>query len=136
MLILLACLLPSLAFGQQVVAPGGNATDSFAMANSNGETIPITASSTTSNLAFTTKTGINAPNVVVSAPPANGQTVFVGCGIGSTTAAVLPGQGSVNAFPIFPGEILTLRKGVGSDTCAAITASSTSTVYFTAVVGQ
>lgn len=116
------------------VTPGSNSSGSFYNFNVNGETISVSASTSSSNAAFSLTNSINAPDVTVT--NAGTGTAFVTCGIGSSTAAQLPGAGRINSFPILPSMSRTLRKGVGSDTCAAITSTGSATVYFTAGSGQ
>ncbi len=65
-------------------------------------------------------------------------TAYVEFGNGSATA-VVPGSGVVGSTPILSGETMILRKNFRAkpaDTCAAITASGTAKLYFTAGKGN
>lgn len=124
---------PSLLYAQQTVIPGSNADGSFYNFNINGETQSISASTSSSSITFSLASAINSPDVTITNSGA--ATAFIGCGVGTVTAQ-LPGAGNTQSFPILTGETMTLRKGVGSNTCSAITGSGSATVYFTAGQGN
>ena len=129
-LIALLLLVPSLAVAQINGGPSYNF-------NISGETISVSATTTSSSGTFVLPQSIAAVDSLIS--NAGSVTVFVTCGVGSATA-VLPGTGSPSAatksIPVLAGETMTLAKGATFGTCAAITATGTSTVYFSAGVGQ
>ena len=63
-------------------------------------------------------------------------TSFVAFGDGSATAVVPTSTESLNSTPIGGGAIMVLKKTKNYNTAAAINASGSSTVYFTAGEGQ
>jgi hypothetical protein len=99
----------------------------------NSETQSVSASSSSSSITFTTPQAIAAPTVLVTNAGSN--TAFLACGNNSATAQ-LPGTGNTGALPILAGETMTLGKTPGMAVCAAITSSSTTTIYFSSGKGQ
>ena len=103
------------------------AADNF----TNGETVSLAATSTSSSVSFTLAQSANYPDVMVT--NSGSVTVFVGCN--GSGVANLPGAGMTNAMPVLAGGVLVIHKG-NSTVCAAITAASSGTVYFTAGEGS
>ena len=96
-----------------------------------GETISLTATTSSSSASFTLTQSANYPDCLVT--NAGSQIAFVGFGTGT---ASLPGAGVVNATPIGPGESLLVRKGLAVTQCNAITPSGSTQLYFTAGQGS
>lgn len=100
------------------------------------ETIPVTASSSSSSAAFTLAQSLVNDSVMIA--NVGSVTAFVAFGVGSATAQ-LPAAGHNNATPIPPGAIMVLKKNLGgkqADTCAAITSSGSAQLYFTSGEGS
>ena len=97
-----------------------------------GESISLSATTASSTAQFTANNSALYPDVLVY--NSGNTTAFFGCG-GSSVTAALPASGATNATPIAPGAIMVMRKG-GATYCAAITSTGTTTVYFTAGIGQ
>lgn len=119
--------------------PGLNFINVYQVNGFCGETVPLSASSTSSNVLFNKPSSIKSYDVIIT--NAGTKTAFIGFGVGSATAAQLPGtNGTTNATPILGGEVLTLQKNTESvlaDTCAAITSGAdTTTLYFTVIQGS
>jgi hypothetical protein len=106
------------------------------------ETVPLSASTTSSQVVFYLPQSAINDSVMI----ANSGTVtaFYVCGYtnsgANTITATVPGtNGTIKSTPILAGEISVFKKNTGannSDTCAAITSSSTTTLYFTSGQGQ
>ncbi len=99
-----------------------------------GETLVLTAQSTSASVSFSLAQSASYPDCMVT--NAGGQTAFVAFGVGTSTAAATPAAGALNAVPVLAGESIILRKGVGSSSCAAIAPSGSTTLYFTAGQGN
>jgi len=99
-----------------------------------GETISLSAGTTSASVSFSLVQSAIYPDCMVT--NAGMQTAFVTFGSGVSTLAGLPGPGALNAVPVLGGETVILRKGMGSSTCAAVTAASSTTLYFTAGQGN
>lgn len=111
----------------------------FVISAQAGETVPLSVTATSSNVTFALPSSALNYDVIVT--NAGAKTAFVGFGVGSGITATLPGtNGTVYAFPVLAGEILTLQKNsdaIKADTCAAICGGSDSTtLYFTSVQGS
>ena len=117
---------------------GLNQINVFTMNSQAGETVPLSATSTSSSVAFALPSSKKNYDVIVQ--NAGSSTAFITFGDGSATATVPGTTGTINAFPILAGAIYTLQKNtnaVQTDTCAAICASGQSTtLYFTSVQGS
>lgn len=124
----------------------GLSTSNVYMINSQfGETIPLSVTSSSSNVKFGLNPSILNYDVIVT--NAGTKTAFINFGVGSTTAAAVPaasgnpsiGTGTIGT-PILPGAIYTFQKNsdaVKADTCAAICGGTdTTTLYFTSVQGS
>lgn len=98
-------------------------------------TITITAATTAGGVSGTFTTVNSKQDDSVLCSNAGAVTVFIAFGTGSATATV-PTTETQGATAILAGESLVLTKGTGADTVAAITASSTSTLYCTAESGS
>ena len=96
-----------------------------------GETVSLTAGTTSASASFTLAQSANYPDCMITNTGSN--IAFVGFG---GAPATLPGAGATNAVPIMPGETYVLRKGVGVTEVNAITQTSTTTLYLTAGEGQ
>ncbi len=117
-------LIISVVFSLPVLAADANFTPS--------ETITVGGATTSANATFSlSQANITTQDVLVTN---NSTTIkaYVICGKGSSIAATLAGVGMT---PVAPGAILVLHKGA-SDTCAAITASSTASIDFTSGQGN
>lgn len=104
-----------------------------------GETVPLSVTSTSSNVAFVLSASLANYDVLVT--NAGSKTAFVNFGIGTTTVAVVPSTtGTTGATPILAGAIYTLQKNsdsIKTDTCAAICGGTdATTLYFTSVQGS
>src|SRR5262249_23180141 len=95
-----------------------------------GETIVLSAQTTSASASFSLAQSASYPDCLVT--NAGSQTAFVSFGTGASTVAAVPSGGTPGAVPIMAGESMVLRKGAGSTTCAGITATGTATLYFTA----
>lgn len=120
---------------------GLNQINVFVINSQAGETVPLSVTSTTGNVAFALQSSILNYDVVVT--NAGTKTAFINFGVGSSTVAVVPGTtGTTGATPILAGAIYTFQKNTdaikpGMDTCAAICGGSdTTTLYFTSVQGS
>lgn len=94
----------------------------------------LNAQTTSVSVSFSLSQSASYPDCMVT--NAGTQTAFVSFGSGNSTLATLPGLGVVTATPVLAGESAILRKGVGTSTCAAITLSGSTTLYFTAGQGN
>ncbi len=99
-----------------------------------GETIALTATTTSAEAAFTLPQSASYPDCMVT--NAGSQLAFVGFGNAPAVSAGLPGAGVTNATPVMPGETMMLRKGAGISACAAVTITGSSVLYFTAGQGN
>jgi hypothetical protein len=99
-----------------------------------GETVVLSAGVTSASVSFSLAQSASYPDCLVT--NAGMSPAFVGFGAGAQAQASLPGAGALGAVPILPGETMTLRKGVGSTACAAITSAGATTLYFTAGQGS
>jgi hypothetical protein len=99
-----------------------------------GETVSLAAQTTSGSVTFSLAQSANYPDVMIT--NAGAQAVFIAFGNGPSTVAALPGAGVTAAVPVLAGETMILRKGIGNATCAAITSTGTSTLYFTAGQGN
>ncbi len=99
-----------------------------------GETVVLTAQSTSASVSFALAQSASYPDCMIA--NAGSATAFVAFGIGASCTAGTPGAGALNAVPVLPGESLILRKGVGCTSCAAVTSSGSTTLYFTAGQGN
>lgn len=93
------------------------------------ETVPLTASNSSSAVSFGLQQSKQYPDVMVQ--NVGSVTAFIGF---STTAA-LPALNVVNGTPIPAGAIMVLKKG-GAQTISGITASGSAQLYFTSGEGQ
>ena len=110
-----------------------------------GETVPLSVTATSSNVAFKFPASVKNYDVIVT--NAGTKTAFINFGIGSSTSAAVPaasgspntGTGTIGT-PILAGAIYTFQKNSDAaqcDTCAAICGGSdTTTLYFTSVQGS
>lgn len=109
----------------------------FVINSQAGETIPLTASSSSSNVKFVLNPSILNYDVIVT--NAGSSIAFIAFGVGNTTTAQVPGtSGTLNATPVLPGAIYTFQKNsdaIRADTCAAISPLGT-TLYFTSIQGS
>lgn len=118
---------------------GLNQSNVFVINSMFGETVPLSVTSTSSNVTFALPQSVKNYDCIVTNGGAS--VAFINFGIGSSTVATVPGTtGTTGAFPVLPGEVVTLQKNsdaVKNDTCAAIcnTGGST-TLYFTSVQGS
>jgi len=92
-----------------------------------GETITVSATTSGVSGSFVQPQSSNYPDVMVT--NAGTSIAFISCGAFASTSGL-------NATPVLSGETMVLRKGIGVNTCSAITSSSTATVYFTAGQGS
>lgn len=104
-----------------------------------GETIPLNATSTSSYATFQSNVSSSQPDVLITNAGAN--VAFVGFGLASKgVTAYLPStSGAFNATPVQPGNSMVFAKSQtqpNADTCAAITGTGTTQLYFTAGVGS
>ncbi len=118
---------------------GLNQINAFVINSQCGETVPLTATATSTNVAFALAASARNYDVVVC--NTGDKVAFVAFGIGSATAAQLPGtSGTANATPVPAGAIMTFQKNtdaLANDTCAAIcNTGETTTLYFTSVQGS
>lgn len=106
-----------------------------------GETVPLAATTTNASVAFKLVGSWNARDVMITNAGTVAAFVTFGySGSGTAVVATIPGTTGTNrATPILPGAIMVLTKNKGrysEDTCAAITASGSTTLYFTAGSGN
>lgn len=88
-----------------------------------GASQSISATTSSSNVSLAT---IGAHlQVMVTAPSANAATAFIAFGVGNTTAATVSGT------PILAGTAQVFTVPAGTNYAAAITGTSTATLYFT-----
>lgn len=111
----------------------------FVINSQPGETVPLSVTATSSNVAFAL--AASAKNYDVIVVNAGTKTAFLAFGNTSTTTAVVPGTtGTIGATPILAGAIYTLQKNtdaVQNNYCAAICGGTdTTTLYFTSVQGS
>lgn len=96
-----------------------------------GETVPLTATSTSSSVGFALVQSVAYTDCMVT----NAGSVIAYVGFG-TSAAQLPSvAGTNNATPVPPGASVILRKGNNTQ-CTAITSGGTTQLYFTAGQGS
>jgi len=95
-----------------------------------GETVSLSAQTSGASITFSLAQSASYPDCMIA--NAGNFVAFVGFG----APANLPGAGIANATPVLAGETLVLRKGVGVAQCSAITASGSTTLYFTAGQGS
>lgn len=120
---------------------GLNQTNVFVINAQAGETVPLSVTATTANVAFALPaSGLNYDVVVTNVGT---KTAFVGFAATSALAvAVVPGtSGTKNATPIPAGAIITLQKNSDAEKnnlycCAICGGSDTTTLYFTSVQGS
>ena len=118
---------------------GLNQVNVFIINSNLGETVPLSATATSSNVAFSLPSSIANYDVMVT--NAGPSIAFVTFGTSSATTATLPGtNGTNNATPVLAGAIYNFSKNtdaVKSSYCAAICPSGgTATVYFTSIQGS
>lgn len=118
---------------------GLNQSNVFVINSMFGETVPLSVTSTSSNVTFALPQSVKNYDILVT--NAGSKTAFINFGIGSSTVATVPGTtGTTGAFPVLAGEIVTLQKNsdaVKNDTCAAICGGTdTTTLYFTSIQGS
>jgi hypothetical protein len=119
---LLACLI------SMFLANAAVAVDNFTTVNTPAT---VTASSVSSSTTFTLPDAVNSADVMVCN---QGTTwIYWNCG-NSSVVATLPGSGSASA-PLGGALCGVFHKGAGATTCAAITASSSAPVTFSAGEG-
>lgn len=104
-----------------------------------GETVPLSVTGTSSNVAFALPQSTANYDVVVQNVGSN--TAFINFGVNSSTIAQVPStSGTTGATPILAGAIYTWQKNsdaIKANTCAAIcTGSQTTTLYFTSIQGS
>lgn len=102
-----------------------------------GETIPISATTSSASQAFALPASWNSEDVMIYNETS--VTAFVAFDADSATA-VLPGTtGTINATPIPAGALVLLTKNKTAkkcNTCAVILRSGSGNVYFTAGAGN
>lgn len=118
---------------------GLNQTNVFVINSMFGETVPLSVTSTSTNVTFALPASKANYDVIVT--NAGLKAAFINFGIGSGVIATVPGTtGTTGATPILPGAIYTFQKNsdaIKADTCAAICGGSDSTtLYFTSVQGS
>ncbi len=123
---------------------GLNTINTYVINSQPGETVPLTAGTSSTNVKFALPASRLNYDVIVQNLSTT-ITAFVAFGDSTAVAqasivATVPGTtGTINAFPVPPGAIITLQKGSDAqrcDTCAAITGSSTAQLYFTSIQGS
>jgi hypothetical protein len=98
------------------------------------ETVPpLTAGTSTGSVSFSSAAGVNAPDVQVCS---GASPIYWICGNSSVQATVPSGTTSSTSSYLPATTCGIFRKGSGSTTCSAITASSTSITNFTAGEGH
>lgn len=98
------------------------------------ETVSLDAGTTSASVAFVLPASRdNCVEVMVTNEGVS--TAFIAFGKGSATATLPGSDGTTQATPVLAGETMVLRKD-RADTCAAITRSGTTTLYFTAGKGN
>lgn len=116
---------------------GLNQSNVFIINSQAGETVPLSAGTSSTNVAFALPQSTQNYDVIVT--NAGTVTAFVAFG-SSSVVAQLPGTGgTLNATPILPGAIVTLQKNsdaLKNQYCAGITAASTTQLYFTSIQGS
>lgn len=118
---------------------GLNTINTYIINSQFGETVPLTATATSSNVTFALPA--SAKNYEVIVTNAGLKTAYINFGKGAAIIATVPGtNGTTGAMPILAGAIYTFQKNsdaVQADTCAAICGGSdTTTLYFTSVQGS
>ena len=113
-------------------------TNVFVINSMAGETVPLLAGTTSTNVAFALPASALNYDVIVTNTGSN--VAFVNFGPTSATVAQLPGTtGTLGATPIPPGQTYTLQKNsdaIKSAYCAGITATGTAQLYFTSIQGS
>ena len=93
-----------------------------------GETIGVNATTSGVSASFSLAQSANYPDVLVT--NTGSVTAFVAFG----SAAQVPN--GAGATPVLGGQSLTMRKGIGTVLCSAITATSSAQLYLTAGEGK
>lgn len=96
-----------------------------------GESIPLTATTSGAQASFILVQSVAFTDCMVT----NAGSVMAFVGFGSTPAQLPGTSGTANATPVPAGASVVLRKGAATQ-CSAITASSTTQLYFTAGQGS
>jgi hypothetical protein len=97
------------------------------------ETIPLNSSTSSLSVNFNLPQSGEAPDVMISNAGSN--TAFVAFATTTATAVVPSTTGTLGATPVLSGAIMILAKGQANFSCAAITSTGTSQLYFTAGQG-
>lgn len=98
------------------------------------ETVPLAATTTSASVTFKLPAS-GSDNQRVLVYNAGSADAFGACAKGAVTATLPGTTGTTRATPFPAGAVLVLTVN-DADTCAAITASGTATLYFTAGKGE
>jgi hypothetical protein len=118
---------------------GLNTINAYIFNSFPGETVPLSATNTSSSVKFALPASKANYDVIVTNAGANIAFIAFGDSASGSVVAQVPGTtGTQNATPITGGSTMTFQKNsdsVKADTCAAISAAGT-TLYFTSVQGS